>query len=139
MTKEDKRDIDFLARFYKVSDEVPIDEEEADATLREYGIDPNVAFRELQAQIADQDRRSKQARFAEAEAGRKAALDRLLAPRPKRSGPELRAEYNALLAQLQAQGQEAHANFKDFTSAPDEDLESLIEELKELASRGKKE
>lgn len=122
---------DLLARFAALSDEVPVDADEADEVLRDVGIDSNAAFKRLAARISDFDAEQKRQRFAQAEAERQAALERLQKTRPKLP----RAEMLARIRQLQPDT----IAFKGFESAPDDDLESLLAQLEEMASRGKKE
>jgi hypothetical protein len=44
-----------LDRFYKVSDQAPVTEEEADEVLKEHGIDADASFARLQEKIRQQD------------------------------------------------------------------------------------
>ncbi len=64
-----------------------------------------------------------------------AALERIKskrADRPQRS----RAEILARIFEIRAEYPQAAAMYRDFQSAPDQDLESLLDDLEEMISSG---
>ena len=58
-------DQDFLARFYKVSDETPVDDAEALEILTDVGIDVASALKETTAHIAGVEKRQKDDRLGD--------------------------------------------------------------------------
>jgi MoxR-like ATPase len=133
MTKDKSKDTDrdFLLRFEKLSDEVPVDEAEAQEILRDAGIDVAAALKEAMAHVAVVEERLKRQRFAQAEAEREAALANRRLPSKKRTPAELRARLGELRSAAGAQ-----ALFRGLDSVEGEDLEVLVAQLEELVARG---
>lgn len=133
--KSIRSDEDFLARLDRVSDEIPVTDAEAEMLLQEAGVDAPGALRRLLSRIENFDTQQKQERFARADAERRAALAQSSTPSRQRS----RGELLARLDELKAHSDQPQAYFRSLESVPDEDLESLVSQLEELASREKDE
>lgn len=122
---------DFVVRLAELDDSVPLSDEEASAILREAGIDP---VRELNRAMALADaveQKQRQARFAKADADRKAALAQLVIPKKQRSRPEL-IQRLAELRRLAPPEAQPQAYFKNFESATVEDLERIVADFEHL-------
>lgn len=124
----------FLKSLHALADAAPMDDAEVDEILADAGIDSAGALTELQSAIAAHDEERRQKRFAAAEARRRTALDRLAAPRKSRTREELLGRLDFLQQTLPPE-QAPQAFFRDLKQVPDEDLESLVEELEEMLER----
>jgi hypothetical protein len=124
-------DHDVLLKLGTAIDDVSLSDAEADALLAEAGIDAGSALKHILAMIDTAETEGKRSRYARAEAAREEALGLLARPKRQRSRPELRARIDHIkrIAPPEAQPQ---AYFKNFESAPDEDLERLVSELEHL-------
>jgi hypothetical protein len=135
MSKDTKDDGDraFLQRVYNLTDETPVDEVEALEILKDVGIDVAAALSETMAHIASVEQRIKQARFANAESERRAAL----VPRVT-TKKRTHAELLTRLAELRSSAG-AQALFSGLESIGEEDLAELVAQLEELVRRGEEE
>jgi cell fate (sporulation/competence/biofilm development) regulator YlbF (YheA/YmcA/DUF963 family) len=128
-------DAEIAARLETLLDEVPLESREIEEVLRQAGIDPKAATDRIMARARHVQERERTQRFAQAEAARVAALERIKsmrADRPQRS----RAEVLARIFEIRAQYPQAAAMYRDFQAAPDQDLESLLDDLEEMISSG---
>lgn len=128
-------DADIAARLETLMDEVPLEPREVEETLRQAGIDPKTATDRIMARARQVQERVRTQRFVRAEAERVAALEQIKskrADRPQRS----RAETLARIFEIRAQYPQAAAMYRDFQSAPDRDLESLLDDLEDMISSG---
>lgn len=128
--------LQFLARFDALSDSVPLADDEVDELLASAGIQPEAAFGRLQTRVKKLEAVQRKERFARAAVDRQAQLRRLEVQRPKRSRTELLAQMDALKAQLPA-GRTLQAHFRNYESAPVEDLETLVADFEALIEREK--
>lgn len=124
-------DKSFVKSLEALSEHTPLDDGEAAEILAEAGIDPARALAELKAALAEEDERVRVERFAEAGRRREEALRKLSTARPKRSRQELRERLSTLQTALPTD-QRPQTFYRDLSSVPDEDLESLVAELEAL-------
>lgn len=128
-------DAEIAARLEALLDEVPLEPREVEETLRQAGIDPKTATDRIMARARQVQERERAQRFARAEAERVAALEGMRverASRPQRS----RAEILARIFEIRAKYPQAAAMYRDFQSAPDQDLESLLDDLEAMIASG---
>ena len=128
-------DAEVAARLEALLDEVPLDAREVEETLRDAGIDAKAATARMMARVQEVQECQRRERLARADAERKADL---ASQHAKRSDRPLRthAELLARFFEIRAQHPAAAALYRDFQSASEEDLRSLIDDLEELISSG---
>ena len=131
-----KRPVDLLARLHTLEAQLPLTPEERAAMLPP----PEViaaSLKSVMQKVEDQQAREAEARMAARRAGRDAAVQKIRESTQRRS----RAENLALIAALRNRSP-AHAQrvalFRDFKSAPDEDLDLLVAALQALPDAKKK-
>jgi cell fate (sporulation/competence/biofilm development) regulator YlbF (YheA/YmcA/DUF963 family) len=129
-------DAEIAARLEALMDEVPLEPREVEETLQQAGIDPKTATDRIMARARQVQERERTQRFARAEAERVAALERIKskrADRPQRN----RAEILARIFEIRAEHpQVVSAMYRDFQSAPEQDLQSLLDDLEDMISSG---
>lgn len=126
-----KSDAAFVARLESLFDQVPLEDAEVESILAEEGIDPAAVTARALSLVAEETERLRVERLRFADAERRSAVSQLesrLAARIKRSRDELLARF----AELRLSQPQAAAMFRDFKSASDEDLASLVAELETL-------
>jgi len=128
-------DVEIAARLEALLDEVPLEAREVAETLRLAGIDPKIATDRIMARARQVQERERTLRFARAEAERLAALEQMKSKRTERP-QRSRAEILARIFEIRAQYPQAAAMYRDFQSAPDQDLESLLDDLEDMISSG---
>ena len=124
-------DLDLLDVLDRVDDSVPIEKDEVGQVLAEAGIDARAELVRALALLERAEARERADRFARADAGRRDALRKLSGTVTSRS----RSENLARLRQLQATvpaGSQMQANFKNFESASDDDLDRIVAEFEHL-------
>lgn len=128
-------DAEVASRFEGLFEQVPLDPREIEETLREAGIDAKTATDRMMARVLEVQEHERRERLAKADAERKADAVR---NQSRRGGASLRnrAEMLARFFEIRSQHPAAAAMFRDFQSASDEDLRSLLEDLEELISGG---
>jgi hypothetical protein len=129
-------DAEIAGRLEALFDQVPLEQREVEATLRQAGIDPKAATERIMVRARLAQERERTERFARAEAERLAALERVTSKRverPQRS----RTEILARIFEIRTQYPQTAAMYRDFQSAPDQDLESLLDDLEEMVFSGK--
>jgi hypothetical protein len=115
----------------RLDDSVPMEDVEVGKVLSDVGVDPRAELTRAMVLVENALARERSERYARAANERGGALRRLsagVAPRP-------RAQNLARLRQLQATaptGSELHANFKNFETASDEDLDRIVAEFEHL-------
>ena len=115
----------------RLDDSVPMEDAEVGQVLAGAGIDPRAELARALVLVENALALERSERYARAANERGDALRRLSAgvtPRP-------RAQNLARLRQLQATaptGSELHANFKNFETASDEDLDRIVAEFEHL-------
>jgi|JI102314A1RNA_FD_contig_51_3075436_length_1848_multi_3_in_0_out_0_4 hypothetical protein len=122
---------EFVARLVELDGSVPLTDEDADVILRESGIDPGRELKRAMVLLEAEEQRQRQARFAKADADRRAALAKLAHPTRQRSRPQLLQRLAELkgMAPREAQPQ---AYFKNFEAASAEDLERIVADFEHL-------
>jgi hypothetical protein len=129
-------DAAIASRLEALLDQVPLDRREVEDTLRHAGIDPKAATARMLARVAGLKERERSERFALAEADRLAALARMKSRRAE--GPRrTRDEMLSRLAGIRKSYPAAAAMYRDFQTATEEDLASLLDDLEEMISSGK--
>jgi hypothetical protein len=124
-------DADLLDALDRLDDSVPIEKDEVGQVLAEAAIDPRAELVRALAVLERAEARERANRFARAETGRRAALRKLSGTVATRS----RSENLARLRQLQAMvptGSQMQANFKNFETASDDDLDRIVAEFEHL-------
>ena len=115
----------------RLDDSVPMEDAEVGQVLAGAGIDPRTELARALVLVENAQAQERSERYARAASERGDALRRLSAgvtPRP-------RAQSLARLRQLQATapaGSELHANFKNFETASEEDLDRIVAEFEHL-------
>lgn len=135
--KSSDSDKDFLARLERVSDEIPVTEAEAEILLQDSGIDASKGLARLLGRVEAFDAQYKKTHYAQIDAARRAALARVPTQTPARQ--QSRVELLTRLKALRTNAEQPQAYFRSLESMPDDDLASLIAQLEELSSRGRKE
>jgi hypothetical protein len=128
--------IDALVKFFQ-HDESEWTSEEIDQELQAAGLDPATVGANL-ASLAEQAYRSSPLHWKRRARGeRLAALERLAEHSAKRI-PKSRAETMLAIRELTSRSPElqAHAHFRNFEHASDEDLIDLLDNLRFLAESG---
>lgn len=128
-------DAEVASRLEGLFEQVPLDPREIEETLREVGIDAKSATERMMARVLELQEHERRERLAQADAERKAEAVR---HQSKRGGTSLRnrAEMLARFFEIRTQHPAAAAMFRDFQSASDEDLRSLLDDLEELIASG---
>ncbi len=72
---------EFVARLVELDSSVPLTDEDANAILREAGLDPARELKRAMALVEAEEQRQRQARFVKADADRRAALAKLTHPK----------------------------------------------------------
>jgi hypothetical protein len=133
MTSEDLVRV-FADLFDEVEPETP---EEVDDVLREAGHDPDVVAARMRA-VAEQALAASPLNWRN-RAQEELTNERAQFERSKSESPRSRADtvkaIQQLLTQIGGQAKQAHAYFRNFESATDEDLMTLLSELEYLASQ----
>ena len=122
---------EFVARLMELDSSVPLTDEDANAILREAGLDPARELKRAMALIEAEEQRQRQARFVKADAERRSALAKLTHPKQQRSRQQLLQRLTEIkgLAPREAQPQ---AYFKKFEAASAEDLERIVADFEHL-------
>lgn len=122
---------EFVARLMELDSSVPLTDEDANAILREAGLDPARELKRAMALIEAEEQRQRQARFVKADAERRSALAKLTHPKQQRSRQQLLQRLTEIkgLAPREAQPQ---AYFKNFEAASAEDLERIVADFEHL-------
>ena len=122
---------EFVARLMELDSSVPLTDEDANAILREAGLDPARELNRAMALIEAEEQRQRQARFVKADAERRSALAKLTHPKQQRSRQQLLQRLTEIkgLAPREAQPQ---AYFKNFEAASAEDLERIVADFEHL-------
>ncbi len=122
---------EFVARLMELDSSVPLTDEDANAILREAGLDPARELKRAMALVEAEEQRQRQARFVKADADRRAALAKLTHPKQQRSRQQLLQRLTEIkgLAPREAQPQ---AYFKNFEAASAEDLERIVADFEHL-------
>ena len=128
-------DAEVAARLEELLDQVPLDPREIEETLREAGIDAKSATERMMARLQDVQEHERRERLTQADAERKADAARHQSKRGDAS-MRSRAEMLARFFEIRTQYPAAAAMFREFQSASDEDLRSLLDDLEELISGG---
>ena len=137
MSKPSKRQhpVDLLARLHLLEHQIPLTPEERAAMLPPSDVIA-ASLKSVMQKVEDQQAREAEARVATQRAARDAAVQKIRASTQRRS----RDENLALIATLRNRSP-AHAQrvalFREFTSAPDEDLDLLVAALQALPERKK--
>lgn len=121
----------FVYRLVELDESVPLSNEEARAILREAGVDPAHELKRALALVEVEEQKQRQARFAKADAERKATLARMSSPKQQCSRPQLLYRLDELkrLAPPEAQPQ---TYFKNFEAASDDDLARIVADFEHL-------
>ena len=128
-------DADVAARLVALLEEVPLDAGEVDETLRDAGIDAKSATARMMARVHEVQERERRERLARADADRKADLAKVRARRADRP-LGTRADLLARIFEIRAQHPSAAVLHRDFQSASEDDLRSLVDDLEDLISNG---
>ena len=122
---------EFVARLMELDSSVPLTDEDANAILREAGLDPARELKRAMALIEAEEQRQRQARFVKADAERRSALAKLTHPKQQRSRQQLLQRLTEIkgLAPREAQPQ---AYFKNFEAVSAEDLERIVADFEHL-------
>ena len=132
MTKKNG-DKEFAISYERLSDQVPLDEEETADLLASIGIDTATELKRALEAIDRAAEEQRQARFAGAREARTTALARLRASVKLGKG-----ELLSRLAELQKMlppDQQPHVFHKNLESVSEDDLASLVAEYEELIDR----
>lgn len=120
-----------LARLERARDDASLSETEAREMLEEDGIDVDAEFKLLLEGIATRHETERRKHLTDAEHAYR-LLDSSTRPAPTRN----RIENMARIGAHQRRHPELTANFHDLTHMSDHDLQTLVEELDELAGDG---
>lgn len=112
-----------------------VDESEARNAVKALGIDVSALAMRLKAQVDDQDRLDRAARFAQLEAERQTDLLRLRTT-DLVEGASRQRMLGMMTSLIQKAGSSASVHYMKFEEATDEELAEMIRSLKHLVSDG---
>ena len=132
MTKPGSKDEnDFVKRFERIDDEVPVTDDETKIILADAGLDPSESLKRLFSKLDAAAAQQRRERFVRAEAARALELRRLEIAKT----PKSRSELLAQLSLLRSEHPTVATQFRNFESMSDDELHSLLLEIKELVRR----